>query len=188
MKLKDNKFLSTKRENKNSLKKLDLPKKDYMSLIVGWSIFIYFFSAIIVLSNYSYYVLRIINLFQFFCFFLAIAFLIPIRYYRKKLNMSYYEYILINLLGIAPFLLMLTLGINRAFKGEPYVETYEIVKTTSTNGSMTYILENAHYQEYEHVRTIDLSKDVIIEGNTFFSIYFTDGILGIKMVEQQRVH
>jgi len=188
MKLRKNRFLSTKRENKNSVKKIDFPQKDYMSSIIAWSVFIYFMSAIIILSSYSYYVLKIINIVQLFCFFLAIAFLIPIRYYRKKLNMSYYEYIFVNFLGITPLLFLLTLGVNSAFKSEPYVETYQIVNAISTSGTMIYILENDSYQDYEHVRSIDLSKDVIIEGNTFFSIYFTDGLLGIKMVEQQRVH
>jgi len=168
--------------------KIRLPKKDYMSTITAWTVFIYFISAILIISNYSYFMLKVVHFVQLFCFFLAIAFLVPIRLYRRKLNMSYYEYVFINFLGLAPLLMLFCFGINLAFKGDSYTETYRIVNSISTNGNMTYILENNKYEDYEHVRSIDLTKEVEIEGNTFLSIQFSDGLLGIRMIEKHRVH
>ncbi|MEQ8623367.1 MAG: hypothetical protein RJQ00_11690 [Vicingaceae bacterium] len=102
--------------------------------------------------------------------------------------MSYYEYVFINFLGLAPLLLLFSLGINMAFKGDSYTETYRIVDSISTNGNMTYVLEDNKYESYEHVRSIDLTKEVDIEGNTFLSIQFSDGLLGIRLIEKHRVH
>lgn len=178
-----------RRPKKSKLvRKIKLPQKDYMSTITAWTVFIYFSSAILILSNYSYFMLKIVHFVQFFCFFLAIAFLVPIRFYRRKLNMSYYEYVFINFLGLAPLLLLFSLGINMAFKGDSYTETYRIVDSISTNGNMTYVLEDNKYESYEHVRSIDLTKEVDIEGNTFLSIQFSDGLLGIRLIEKHRVH
>ena len=172
----------------NRFNKISIPKKDYMSTIIGWAVFVYFLSAIIIMTNHDYFVLSVFQFIQLFCLLLALTFLVPIKFYRKKLDMSYYEYIFLNFLGFSPILLLLVLGVNYSFKSAPYEETYRIVNYTSSQGNMTYVLEGNKYEDYDHIRTIKLSGDVEIEGNTFMSISFSNGLLGIRMIEKQKIH
>ncbi len=178
----------TTNHRENLFNQLNFPKKDYMPVIIAWAVVIYFLSGIFLLTNYSYFVLSVFQFIQLFCFFLALTFLVPIRIYRKKLKMSYYEYIFLNFLGFSPIMLLFALGINYSFKSDAYLETYRIINFSSSKGSMIYILEDNKYDEYENVRTIKLSEDIEIDGNAFMAISFSDGVLGIRMIEKQKVY
>lgn len=187
--------LAKSRSNKLSpyRKKLDLhsierEEADNMHSVTVVMVVVYFISCVIILNGFVNADLKAFELIRLLCLLLGISFFVPLRLYRKKLTMSMYEYILINLLGVTPILCALFFSINWFSKGEVYAETYRIEVFERVEKDMLLQLEGDAYQDRAFLRTIHKNEEFVKDGNEFYTIYFSDGVLGLRFVEGKRLH
>ena len=115
-------------QNSPSSRKLESIKRDNMGNFTVLMVFLYFISLFVSLQFFQIIDLGLYEFFRLNLLFIGISFLIPIYLYRKKLSISFYEYTLINILSIGPFLCTLCLIFNFIFSGNSYVENYTIVE------------------------------------------------------------
>jgi len=148
----------------------------------------YFFSAIFILAQFPFLDLTAIQLLKLFCFFLGLSFLVPIRLYRKRIELSYYEYLFFNFICLAPVFIVLTFSINEVFKGETYIESYEIVQRKVSRDKIILTLEDQSYQNKAYMRTINTKDNSEIRGNNNYALYLSDGLLGIRIIEKKRLY
>src|SRR5690606_1003529 len=96
--------------------------EDNMSAIHFLMVLLYFVSLFLMFYYFGKTFMNLFSLFSFFLLFTAAAFLVPISIYRKKFTMSYYEFALMNVLGIAPTLTTLLLLLNFHITFNEHVE------------------------------------------------------------------
>lgn len=151
-------------------------------------VILYFVSLFISIQLFQLIDLSLYKFFRLNFLFIGIAFLIPIYLYRKKLSMSFYEYTLINILSIGPFLCTLCLILNFLFSSEVYTESYAIVDKERTGNQLVFSLENEQYKEKEYLRTIYDYEDAGPIGSAKqLEIQFSDGLFGIRIIEGKRL-
>lgn len=131
--------------------------------------------------------LSVLGLLKIFCFFVAITFLIPIKVYRKWLTISMYEYIIFNVISLAPLFCASFFILNNTFASEPYSETYKVIDLEVKRGNSYYILANKQYEEKEYIRCINPSDEFIVNGSDSLKITFTDGLFGIRIIDQKEL-
>lgn len=159
-----------------------------MNNFTVFMVILYFVSLFISIQFFKIIDLSLYKFFRLNLLFIGISFLIPIHFYRKKLSMSFYEYTLINILSIGPFLCALCLILNFLFSGEVYVESYAIVNKERKGSQVLFSLENEEYKEKEYLRTINDYEDVGSIGNANqLNIQFSDGLFGIRIIEGKRL-
>ena len=170
-------------------KKLEeLKKKDNMDKVTVIALIAYFASAVYILSSFSSIDLSSMELFKALCLFAGLAFIIPIKFYRKWLTISVYEYLIINILAVSPILCAVVILGNNSVTGDTYVETYEIVGNDNDNHSAIYILANDQYLEKEYLREVGKRDLVEVHGSDSLSIYFAEGLFGIRKIIKRRLH
>lgn len=163
-------------------------KKDNMEGIQVLMVLIFFFSCFTVLYHFFKMDLSIYELIKFYSLFLGISFLIPISLYRKKLTMSIYEYLFINFLAFSPMFLGGTFYLNSQFKHAKYKETYRIINTDVSELSISYTLEGNAYEDRKFLRSINDKDNVVVKGKNYLTIYFSDGLFGIRIIESKELH
>lgn len=129
----------------------------------------------------------ILGLFKLFCFMVGASFLIPIKIYRKRLTMSIYEYIIFNIITIAPIFCSSFFVLNNVFASDTYVESYKVINIKVDHGNSFYILENEQYKEKEYLRTINNSDVSDVKGSDSLKIYFSDGLFGLREIRKKEV-
>ena len=128
--------------------KIKLPEDDdNMEGITVLAVFVLFMSCFYILNHFTILDLSAFGLFKVYCFFIGASFLIPIRLYRKSLTMSMYEYIIFNILSIAPLFCSSFFILNDSFSGQPYTETYNVTSAIREDLHTYYILENNQYED-----------------------------------------
>ena len=172
------------RQDKQEEDKYKISTESFLILMVAG----YFIASLIIFNLFTSLDLSLIQLVQLFCLFLGLCFLIPIRLYRKILPISYYEYILFNILSASPFLILLAFSINMMFRGDTYIESYEILDIEVTPSKTIYTLENNAYEDKEYLRSINPNEDLEISGSKNLAIYFSDGLLGIRIIEKKKTY
>lgn len=159
---------------------------------MGWlhiaMVLAYFLSIAVILNGYPVVDLTLYEFFQMLCLMLAITFLIPLKLYRKKLTMSIYEYIILNFIGLTPFLCASFLLANEGMKGNNYEESYKIIHIERVEKSTVFTLENDQYQERPYLRTIYDSETFVKTGIDSLGILFSKGGLGVRIIERKRLH
>lgn len=148
----------------------------------------YFISCMLIYSLFLDAVMSKMSLLKLFFVLAAISFLIPIKLYRKWLTMSMYEYVFFNILGLTTISCALFFVLNASFKGQPYEESYKIVNIERQGKAFLFDLEHDQYKEEEYLRTIRDKDPYYRNGNEFFSITFSDGLFGVRIVENKRLH
>jgi hypothetical protein len=174
--------------NKKGSENIEFAGKDNMEnfnilMALGYFVFMSF-----IINSFADLDLKLFKLLKLFSLFTAIGFLIPIKLYRKKLTMSFYEYILFNILSVGPALLSLMLILNFAAKSEPYVETYKIVSKERESHQWVYKLEEQAYQNKKYLRTVENNKNYKQRGKDYLDIEFSDGLFGIRIIESKALH
>ena len=181
--------LSRKKLKKHySFEEIDLPREDNMERFQIIMVICFFMSALQSLIYFQKMDLSLLGLIKLYSLFLGLSFLLPISLYRIKLTISFYEYIIFNVISIAPGLLAILFTLNASFSSPPYVESYKIVTMEHTEFKSVYTLEKNAYQEKEYLRSINDKDKVEISGNEFFSIHFSDGLFGLRIVEKKELH
>lgn len=176
-------------QNSPSSRKLESIKRDNMGNFTVLMVFLYFTSLFISLQFFQIVDLSLYAFFRLNLLFIGVSFLIPIYFYRKKLSMSFYEYTLINILSIGPFLCTLCLIFNFIFSGNSYVESYAIVEKKREGSNVVLTLEGNHYSDKEYLRTIsDFESAGSIGGAKQLHIQFSDGLFGIRIIEEKRLN
>jgi len=173
---------------RNTHQRISTKTSDNMDNFNIFMVFAFFMSTFFVFEGFLHLDISLFQLFQLYCLVLGIGFLIPIKLYRKKLTMSYYEYVIFNILTFSTILLVILFKINNSFKGPEYVETYAIESYEQTEYNTMYFLENNEYEDKEYLRSIDQYDEIEVKGNSSLSLYFSDGFLGIRIVEKKVLH
>lgn len=195
--MRDNRkrYLERREQNKthstSAPKKIELPKHDNMGVFISLMV-ISFFVALIYISivSSSFMDIGFWEIIRLYCLLFAIGLCIPIKIYRKKFTMSYYEYVLFNFLSFPLVMIAFAFLLNNNIRGKSYIETYAVTnfRYDSQSRSMIYELEDQTYDEKEHLRTIQSIDFHKIKGQTEFSLYFSDGLFGIRLIENKVVN
>ena len=162
-------------------------KSDNMSTVHFLMVLLYFISLFVLIQYYLKTFMNFFELVGFFIFSIALAFLIPISVYRKKYTMSFYEYALINIMGLAPVITALLLLLNFHLASNLSVGTYKIVARKDTGKSVILVLENDAWAEHEFVRTIDDFSNYRKPATSAdtLSIAIAEGLFGYKVLKDQ---
>ncbi len=116
----------------------------------------------------------------------AISLLVPIKWYRKKLTMSIYEFFLISLLGYAPLFGGLFFFTNHIGSDNFHVETYNIESIEMSRYFSTIHLENDTLEEYAILTAFDSRDSAYYKGRSTARYEFKDGLWGLKIVLDKR--
>lgn len=163
-------------------------EKDNMSYIHAFMVLGYFVSCFLILSYFPKAVIDFEGLLKLFCLIIALSFIVPIKLYRKWLTMSMYEYIFLNLLGISTLGCALFFVLNESFRGEPYEETYKIESIERVHKAFVFNLEDAAYDQEVYLRTIKDKEQFEKTGNKYLSLTFAEGLFGVRVIENKRLH
>lgn len=155
----------------------------HVIMVVG-----YFVSCFLIYLFFQEVELSAFELLKIFCLLIGIGFLIPIKVYRIKFTMSMYEYIFFNFLAFSTINCAILFSLNFAFKGQPYEETYRVTNIERVHKAYVFSLENDQYEDKEYLRTIRDKDNYQKTGNQYFSLSFSDGLLGIRVIENKRLH
>lgn len=161
---------------------------DNMSPITLLGVIAFFLSCFYIVYNFQSLDISVLGMFKLFCFFVGLSFFIPIKIYRKKLTMSVYEYIILNLITVAPLLCSLFLITNILFAGDPYKEEYRIISSYIEGTQVYYILEDEVYTEKPYLRTINKNESAEFLGTNHIELTFRDGLFGIRKVVTKRFY
>lgn len=174
----------TKRQKKL---KYRTDREDNMSPIHFLMSLLYFVSLFLLFYYFGKTFMNLFSLFGLFILFAAAAFLIPISLYRKKFTMSYYEFALLNIIGIAPTLTTLLLLLNFHITFNEHIEKHKIIKRDISKQEIILYLENNALDEFEFLRTIDDEEMHQHPGmySDTLSITFADGLFGYKVVKNR---
>ncbi len=168
--------------------KIYIPKKDNMENFQVIMVLIFFFSSFVVLKHFFELDVSLFELLKFYCLFLGISFLIPLSLYRKKFTISIYEYLIFNFISFSPLLLGCIFFLNTIFKSAEYSETYRIMDTEVSELNILYTLEGNAYKGRKFLRSISDKDEVEIKGKKNLTIYFSDGLFGIRVVERKELN
>ncbi len=168
--------------------KIVVPKDDNMDPITIAAILVYFGSCIYLISTFGEIDLPFVGLSKMLCLFFGLSLLIPIKWYRKRLTISVYEFIIFNLIAVAPVLCSFVLIINSSITGDSYIETYKIEKYEVTERTVFLVLEDNAYEDKKYLRTVNLGDEISPGKNEFISIRFSDGLFGIRLIKSKRIH
>ncbi len=163
-------------------------RNDNMSKIHIAMVAIYFISNLYIIEEFNHLDLSLLGLIKLIAFLIGFGLLIPIKFYRKWLTISIYEYLILNFITIAPLLCALIIFTNENFKSDIYYESYKIESSEWVKGKTIFYLENNQYEEKEYLRSIKDNEEFEKFGTENFSIFFYDGLWGIRIIEKKRVH
>jgi hypothetical protein len=168
--------------------KLVPEKEDNMGVVAFFSAFTFIGSILFFVVNIHKIDISNFGLFQLLAITVAIWFFVPIRLYRKKFTMSFYEYIIFNIISFAPTSIVLLFLLNLAFNGSPYIETYPIIKFEPSKEKYIFKLADGQYEEAQHLRTIYDYNFPNIHGTSQYSIKFSDGYFGLRVIEEKSTY
>lgn len=185
MSSKPDKYLSASERREKLKYKTDT--EDNMSPIHFLMVALYFVSIFLLMHYFGKTLMNFFALFSLFMLFAAAAFLVPISIYRKKFTMSYYEFSLMNILGIAPCLTSLMLLLNFHISTNEHIERYKITRREVSNQEMILHLESNALNKQEFLRTID-DEEMLQYPDTYsdtLSITFAEGLFGYEVVKNR---
>lgn len=145
------------------------------------------FAGLFLLVNYaSITVISIWSITKIFTGILAVSLLIPIKWYRKTLTISIYEFFLIGLLGYAPLFSGLFFGLNYSFRSNEHSEIYKIEKIEMSTFFSDLILESDTLSEYAILTSFDSRDSSYYKGRKTIRYILEDGGLGLKILVDKR--
>lgn len=177
-----------KRRTHYHFQKKKQEKEDNMGGVQAFFVITYFVCTFVIFNLFENAEINGIGLIKLLCLLIGASFLIPIKFYRKWFTMSMYEYIFFNVLGFSTLFAALLFVLNFSFKGTAYEETYKIVNIERLEKAYRFDLENDVYKEKEYLRTIGDRDPYERKGNQYLSITFSDGLFGVRIIENKRLH
>lgn len=73
-------------------------------------------------------------------------------------------------------------------RGEVYIESYPIIHTEVTSSKTVYTLKDNIYEDKKYLRSVYNNEDLEIRGSENLAIYFSEGLLGIRIIEKKRIY
>lgn len=177
-----------KRRQQYQFHKRKHEKDDNMGTFHVLMVVSFFVSIFIILYQYPLADITILEFFKLICLLIGVSFLIPIKLYRKKLTMSIYEYIISNIISFTPVACALFFILNISFRGAMYEESYKIVHMERGDEKIVFTLENDQYADRVFLRSIHDKEVYEKEGNQYLSIYLSDGLFGMRIIEKKKLH
>ena len=181
-------YLERKKDTPFAQKKLNVERNDNTG-------FLALFATITFIGSIMFFVVNIykidisnFGLFRLLAITTALWFFIPIKLYRKKFTISFYEYVIFNIISFAPTSIVLLFILNLTFNSSPYIETYQISDFEPFDEKYIFNLADGQYQEDEYLRTIYDYNFPNIQGTTEYSIKFSDGYFGLRVIEEKSSH
>lgn len=116
--------------------------------------------------------------------------LVPIKYYRKKFTISYYEFIVFNFMISTPVILLLVFSLNLMLPIKYYKESYKYTDTrylSSCECQVVYLENEQHENDIAFRKLID-REYTTYRGDSIYTIEYSRGIFGIRMYESQYLH
>ena len=181
-------YLDRRKNSPPIPKKIKVPEKDNMGLFTVFMVVSFILSIMFFVVTVHKIDVSNFGLFQLIFGGMAVGFLIPIKLYRKKFTMSFYEYVIYNIICFAPVSIILLFLLNFSFHGGPYVETYPIESIEKTKEYYIFSLKDNKYEGEEYLRTIYKGNYPNIRGQKEYSIYLTDGYFGLRVIRKKLAH
>ncbi|MEQ8909024.1 MAG: hypothetical protein RIC95_07515 [Vicingaceae bacterium] len=180
---KVNRFLTKKQDPHFEVPEEDNMENLHILMAIAW-----FFCNFYVFQLFNNLDISLFQLIQLTVVSIAMGFFVPIKVYRRKYTMSFYEYIFFNLLAVGPILCAAFLFLNVTFNSPAYTETYKIVSSERSNGNTVYNLEDKQYQDKVYLRTVKYNSNYKKGGNDYLKIRFSSGLFGIRIIESKSLH
>ncbi len=181
-------YLERRKETPPLNKKLVVEKDDNMSFLAVFSAVTFIGSMLFFVVNIHKIDISNFGLFRLLAITTALWFFIPIKLYRKIFTMSFYEYVIFNIISFAPTSIVLLFILNLTLHSSPYIEIYKIVDFEPFDDKYIFHLEDGQYLDDEYLRTIYDDNFPKIEGTSQYSIKFTDGYFGLRVIEEKSSH
>lgn len=161
------------------------PKRSTDNLM-GFIVILYFIVTICVTAIFQILDLSIFQLFRLFILTVGISFLIPIKVYRKRWALNFYEYLIYNIVFVGPTLLLIAFSINFINPSPTYTESYAITAKERIDGAIVLGLENNKYQDKTYLRTFSENEDThkAAYANRL-ELEFSNGLLGIRIIKNR---
>lgn len=183
-------YRRTPRKGKTSastVPKIEVPRRDNMGLIYRLTPFCFLGGVLFFASLNHYFILDLMDYAKlFFCTYLFLL-AIPIKFYRKYLTISFYEFFILNLVSVTPLLLMLIFSLNYFIQIDETTETFPVEKVRYNQKYMKRIvtLKNYKHADFEAFRTIYDWNSFSNRSHNEYVIRYTTGVFGIKMYQHQ---
>ena len=178
-------YLEKRKKNPPVQKKLVVEKGDNMSFLAFFAAFSFIGSIMFFVVNIHKIDISNFGLFRLLAITAALWFFVPIKLYRKKFTMSFYEYIIFNIISFAPTSIVLLFILNLNLNGAPYIETYQIESFEPFERKYIFHLKNGQYEDEEYLRTIHDKNFQYLNGTSHYSIKFSDGYFGLRVIENK---
>ncbi|MDA9782959.1 hypothetical protein N9B55_00955 [Vicingaceae bacterium] len=181
-------YLERRKETPPLKKKFVVEKDDNMSFLAVFSAITFIGSILFFVVNIHKIDISNFGLFRLLAITTALWFFIPIKLYRKIFTMSFYEYVIFNIISFAPTSIVLLFILNLALNSSPYIETYTISSFEPFDDKYIFHLVDEQYEDDEYLRTIYGDNFPKIEGTSEYSIKFSDGYFGLRVIEDKSSH
>ena len=185
MKKNRERYLERKKKKPLFPKKVISEEKDNMGWFTFFMVLSFIASIMFFVVNVYKIDVSIFGLFRLFAIAGALGFLIPIKFYRKKWTMSFYEYVTFNIISFAPISIVIVFILNLTFKHSPYTETYPISSFEPFKRKYEFHLEQGQYEDEDYLRVIYDKDFPNIKGTSEYSIKFSDGYFGLRVIEEK---
>ncbi|MFT4756829.1 MAG: hypothetical protein ACI91R_001479, partial [Vicingaceae bacterium] len=85
----------------------------------------------------------------------------------------------------APSSIVILFILNLTFKNSPYIETYPISSFEPFKRKYEFHLEEGQYEDEDYLRVIYDKDFPNIKGTSEYSIKFSDGYFGLRVIEEK---
>jgi len=164
------------------------PKKDRSYNFIVFMVVMFFLGFGWCVNYYPKTLISFSTMSKFLFFFAVIGLLIPLRYYAKWIFFTKYEVILINILGLAPFLTGFLLLLNYNFTSTKFKHYYSVHRTYVDNKEQLQVTglkleKNILSQNYKIIDIAYFSESDF-EKYRFNEIMIYNGFLGLKVIKE----
>lgn len=160
---------------------------DNMSKIHVLMVLMYFAGLFLILFYYSLTFLTLNGLLKIFAVILTASFVVPIKLYRLRYSMSFYEYTIGNILSLSPLLCGLILLLNFHFSSEVVTEVHKIKNLSKQNNTILLQLENDAYEEESFVRSFDEAEFSANFSSDSLELHLANGLFGYKVLKKRKL-
>lgn len=158
-----------------------------MSKIHVLMVLMYFAGLFLILFYYSLTFLTLNGLLKIFAVILTASFVVPIKLYRLRYSMSFYEYTIGNILSLSPLLCGLILLLNFHFSSEVVTEVHKIKNLSKQNNTILLQLENDAHEEESFVRSFDEAEFSANFSSDSLELHLANGLFGYKALKKRKL-
>lgn len=169
---------------------IEVKRKDNTSPIYSFAVIFTLLAVVAIAALNHLFILNLIDFFKIFICTYLLLIAIPIKVYRKKFTISFYEFFIFNFILTTPAILLIIFSLNYFIVIDHSTETYPVERVRYYGKSSMRIvtLKNKQYIDNEAMRTIYNWNEHEFVSNRLYEISYATGIFGIKMYEFQKLY